>query len=66
MEDSKRALGQRLMSLHKSYYIASPLQVIDIPKIVPLFLSSYTTAETGGKQLFLLDVEPIALIPKTA
>lgn len=66
MEDSKRALGRRLLSLHKSYYIASPLQVIDSPKTVPLFLSSYTTVEAGGKQLFLLDVEPTALIPKTA
>lgn len=57
MEDSRRALGQRLMSLHKSYYVASPLEVTDIPKTVPLFLGFYTTVEAGGKQLFLLDVE---------
>lgn len=45
------------MSLHKSYYVASPLEVIDIPKTVPMFLGFYTTVEAGGKQLFLLDVE---------
>lgn len=42
------------MSLHKSYYIASPLQVTDIPKTIPLFLGFYTTVGAGGKQLFFL------------
>lgn len=37
---------------------ASPLQVVAIPKIVPLFLGSYTSSEAGGTQFFLLDVKP--------
>ena len=58
MEDSKTALGQRLICLHKSYYTASPLQVVAIPKTVALFLGSYTIVEAGGRQFFLLDVKP--------
>lgn len=54
------------MSLHKSYYTACPLQVTDIPKTVPLFLGFYTTVEAGGKQLFLLDVEPTAQLTGTS
>lgn len=53
-----KELWDRDSCLHKSYYTASPQQVIAIPKTVPLFLGSYTIVEAGGRQFFLLDVEP--------